>query len=99
DQAKALLVSAARPLVGVSAAPQGAGLINVPRALAERTPHATRPHLPPADGVMRALLPTLQREVDDEHVLWDHVLWDHVLWDHVLWDHMLWDHVLWDHVL
>ncbi len=112
DQTKALLVSAARPLRGVSAATQGAGLINVPRALAARTPHVTRPHLPPADGVIRALLPTLQREVggdeDDnahgnlaqgDHVIWDHVLWDHVLWDHVLWDHVLWDHVLWDHVL
>src|SRR5216683_2235623 len=111
DQAKALLVSAARPLHGVSAAPQGAGLINVPRALAARTPHVTRPHLPPADGVIRALLPTLQREFgndqggnegDNAHgnmVQGDHVLWDHVLWDHVLWDHVLWDHVLWDHVL
>jgi serine protease AprX len=111
DQAKALLVSAARPLSGVSAAPQGAGLINVPRALAARTPHVTRPHLPPADGVIRALLPTLQREVGndqggdegdnahDDRVQGDHVLWDHVLWDHVLWDHVLWDHVLWDHVL
>ena len=99
DQAKALLVDAARPLGGVSAAAQGAGLVNVPRALAARTPHVTRPHLPPADGVIRALLPTLQREVGDDHVIWDHVLWDHVLWDHVLWDHVLWDHVLWDHVL
>jgi len=111
DQAKALLVSAARPLRGVSAAPQGAGLINVPRALAARTPHVTRPHLPPADGVIRALLPTLQREFgndqggdegDNAHgdqAQSDHVLWDHVLWDHVLWDHVLWDHVLWDHVL
>src|SRR6266851_2662977 len=47
DQAKALLVSAARPLRGVDAAPQGAGLINVPRALAARTPHVTPRHLPP----------------------------------------------------
>jgi serine protease AprX len=111
DQTKALLVGAARPLRGPSGAAQGAGLINVPRALAARTPHVTRPHLPPADGVIRALLPTLQREVgnnqggdegDNAHgnlANADHVLWDHVLWDHVLWDHVLWDHVLWDHVL
>jgi serine protease AprX len=111
DQTKALLVSAARPLRGPNAAAQGAGLINIPRALAASTPHVTRPHLPPADGVIRALLPTLQREFgndqggdegDNAHgnmVHDDHVLWDHVLWDHVLWDHVLWDHVLWDHVL
>src|SRR5713226_9727125 len=51
DQTKALLVSAARPLQGYNAGAQGAGLINVPRALAARTPHLTRPHLPPADRV------------------------------------------------
>src|SRR5205823_3416609 len=92
-----------------SAAVQGGGLVNVPRALAAGTPRVARPHLPPADGVIRALLPTLVHElasapgdggvVRGDHVLWDHVLWDHVLWDHVLWDHVLWDHVLWDHVL
>jgi serine protease AprX len=108
DQTKALLVSAARPLRGPNAAAQGAGLINIPRALAASTPHVTRPHLPPADGVIRALLPTLQREFgndqggdegDNAHgnmVHDDHVLWDHVLWDHVLWDHVLWDQTVYD---
>jgi serine protease AprX len=111
DETKALLVQAARPLAGISAAAQGAGLVNVPRALAARTPHVTRPHLPPADGVIRALLPTLLHEMgkdqngdegntaNGDHVIWDHVIWDHVIWDHVLWDNVMWDHVLWDHVL
>jgi serine protease AprX len=110
DQAKALLVGAARPLRGASAAPQGAGLINVPRALAARTPHVTRPHLPPADGVIRALLPTLQHEfggdqggnqgdtAQSDGVNADHVGWDHVGWDHLYWDNSVWDHVGWDHV-
>jgi serine protease AprX len=110
DQTKALLVSAARPLNGVSSAAQGGGLINVSRALAARTPHVTRPHLPPADGVIRALLPMLKLDfgnvqsdgqgdnAQSDGVNGDHVNWDHVNWDHVNWDHVNWDHVNWDHV-
>jgi serine protease AprX len=112
DQTKALLVSTARPLSGVGAAAQGAGLLNVQRALSTRTPHVARPHLPPADGVLRALLPTLQRELGnsnsnknnqgndaDDNGRGDAVRGNHVLWDHVLWDNVVWDHVIWDHVI
>jgi serine protease AprX len=102
DQTKALLVGAARPLARTSAAAQGAGLLNVAGALTARTPHVTRTHLPPADGVFRALLPLLGREFGDrlnaDHVGWDHVGWDDTMWDHVGWDHVGWDHVGWDHV-
>jgi serine protease AprX len=112
DQTKALLVGGARPLAGVARAAQGAGELNVARALAAPTPQVKRAHLPPADGVIRAVLPALREQFgsnnnntqddandDGNDVRGDHVLWDHVLWDHVLWDHVLWDHVLWDHVL
>jgi serine protease AprX len=104
DQTKALLALGAQPISGVSPAAQGAGLLNVSRSLARPTPHVGRPHLAPASGLVRALMPALsaqmgEGDLDADHVLWDHVLWDHVLWDHVLWDHVLWDHVLWDHVL
>jgi serine protease AprX len=105
DETKALLVQGARPISAASAAAQGAGLLNVSRSLAARTPHVNRPHLAPASGLLRAVLPELRaamggsEDIEGDHVLWDHVLWDHVLWDHVLWDHVLWDHVLWDHLL
>src|SRR6266849_1203648 len=105
DQAKALLMGAARPLQGYNAGAQGAGLINVPRALDARTPHVTRPHLPPADGVIRALLPTLQREFGNDQgrdqgdtAHGDGVNADHVGWDHVGWDNLYWDNSVWDHV-
>jgi serine protease AprX len=99
DETKALLVGAARPLTGVAAAAQGAGLINVSRALAARTPHVTRPHLFPADGLIHALQSLMgDQDVDADHVRWDHVRWDHVRWDHVRWDDVEWDHVRWDHV-
>jgi serine protease AprX len=115
DQTKALLVNSAQPLAAVARQAQGSGELNVARALASRTPRVERPHLPPADGVIRALLPVLRdqlvkagkndenRQDDDDvrgnHVLWDHVLWDETRADHVLWDRVLADHVLWDHVL
>jgi serine protease AprX len=108
DQTKALLTKDARPITGVSAAAQGAGLLNVPRSMADRTPHVSRPHLPPANGVMRAVLPQLSDQLGgriendqvlSDKILWDKVLWDKVLWDKVLWDKVLWDKVLWDKVL
>jgi serine protease AprX len=111
DQTKALLVSSARPLTGVSAAAQGSGEVDVQRALSTPTPHVARPHRPPADGLMRALLPILQRELGKDQgdaeadptrgdsVQGDHVIWDHVLWDDAIWDHVIWDHVIWDHVI
>ena len=103
DQTKALLTQGARPIANVSAAVQGTGLLNVMRSLVDRTPHVSRPHLPPANGVMRALLPQISDElggrVENDPVLWDKVLWDRVLWDKVLWDKVLWDKVLWDKVL
>jgi serine protease AprX len=113
DQTKALLVNAAHPLAGVARQAQGSGELDVAGALAARTPRVERPHLPPADGVIRALLPLLRDDLlkagngdkngdnDDNgrDVGGDHVLWDEIHGDHVLWDHVLWDHVLWDHVL
>jgi serine protease AprX len=110
DETKALLVNSARPLAGISAASQGAGLLNVSRALAARTPQVSRPHVFPADGLIRALLPLMtERQVNgqgDGHQFGegnqgidaDHVRWDHVRWDHVRWDHVRWDDVAWDHV-
>ena len=102
-QTKALLTHGARPLAGASAAAQGAGLLNVTRSMADRTPHVSRPHLPPANGLIRAVLPAIadqlaNGEVDGDKVLWDRVLWDKVLWDKVLWDQVRWDQVRWDQV-
>ena len=109
DQTKALLTRGARPIANVSAVAQGAGLLNVMRSMADRTPHVSRPHLPPANGVLRAVLPQLSDEIGlggvavdkvlSDHLPWDHVIWDHVIWDHVIWDHVIWDHVIWDHVI
>ena len=103
DQTKALLTQGARPIAGVSAAAQGAGLLNVLRSMADRTPHVSRPHLPPANGVVRAVLPQLAEQLgghgDDDQVQWDKVIWDRVLWDKVIWDKVIWDRVLWDRVL
>ena len=104
DQTKALLTRGARSIANVSAVAQGAGLLNVTRSMADGIPHVSRPHLPPANGLVRAVLPQLSDEigggrVDFDKVLWDKVLWDKVLWDKVLWDKVLWDKVLWDKVL
>ena len=59
DRDKGALIRAARALAGASAAWQGAGLINVERALKAPTPHVSRPHLLPAEGLIMALLPNL----------------------------------------
>jgi serine protease AprX len=107
DQTKGLLIGAARPLSGVSGATQGAGLLDVKQALADRTPRVERSHLAPAEGLVRLLLPLLNGQgderVDGDHVRWDNVQWDHVRWDQVNFDHVRWDqvdadHVRWDHV-
>jgi serine protease AprX len=111
DETKALLVGAARPLAGIGAAFQGAGLLNVERALKAQTPRVSRPHLLPAEGLVMALLPLMtDAEVNGhqfgdgnqggtaDRLRWDHVGWDHVFWDDARWDHVGWDHVGWDHV-
>lgn len=109
DQVKALLVGSARSVSRADVTAQGTGTVNIARALDARTPKVGRPHVAPADGLVRALLPQLRDQVgmDGEYwtrvlsdrVLWDRVLWDKVLWDKVLWDKVLWDRVLWDKVL
>jgi serine protease AprX len=104
DQTKALLTSAARPLSGVAKAAQGAGLLNVARALAARTPRVERSHLAPAEGLVRALLPLLRdrddndQQIDGDHVRWDSFSWAQVRWDSFSWDHVRWDQVRWDQV-
>ncbi|HLZ30102.1 MAG TPA: S8 family peptidase [Chloroflexota bacterium] len=110
DETKALLVGGARPLAGSSAAVQGAGLINVERALNARTPQVVRPHLLPAEGLILALLPLFgdlqgdgpadghQFGDGNQGINADHVRWDHVRWDEVRWDDVRWDHVRWDEV-
>jgi serine protease AprX len=104
DQTKALLIGAARPLSGVAKAAQGTGLLNVARALAARTPRVERSHLPPAEGLIRALLPLLRdrddndQQIDGDHVRWDSFSWDHVRWDSFSWAQVRWDQVRWDQV-
>jgi serine protease AprX len=97
DQTKALLVNAALPLTGVAKAGQGAGLLNVARALAARTPRVESSHLRPAEGLLRALLPLLHNR-DDEQVQGDQVRWDSFSWDSFSWDSFSWDQVRWDQV-
>jgi serine protease AprX len=104
DEVKALLVDSARPLAGSARPAQGAGSLDVSRALNTRTPRVTAQHIAPSTALMRALMPHLRPVLRGTHVgstqvLWDQVLWDQVLWDQVLWDQVLWDQVLWDQVL
>jgi serine protease AprX len=113
DQTKALLVGSARPVAGASKASQGAGLLNMTRALAARTPHVEQSRLRPADGLLRAILPALRAQglgrtdgedaqgdgsVQGDQVRWDQVRWDQVRWDQVRWDQVRWDQVRWDQV-
>lgn len=102
DQVKALLVDAARPLPRVARTAQGAGSLDVARALQTRTPTVARQHFLPATGLLRAFLPQIRdlvRSPKWDGEVWDRVLWDKVLWDKVLWDRVLWDKVMWDRVL
>jgi len=113
DETKALLVGGARPLAGIGVTFQGAGLINVQRALGARTPQVVRPHLFPAEGLVRALLPLMSglgwqpdghqfgnvnQGISADQVRWDQVRWDQVRWDQVRWDQVRWDQVRWDQV-
>ena len=106
DQTKALLVQGAQPLSGASTAAQGAGLLNVSRSLAARTAHVSRPHLAPANGLVRALVAQLRAangegvaDVQSDHFIWDTFIWDHFIWDHFIWDTFIWDHWMWDAVV
>jgi serine protease AprX len=102
NQTKALLVGSARPLSGVAAAVQGAGVLDVKQALADGTQREGRSHLAPAEGFLRLLLPQLigpgNQLVDGDHVRWDDARWDAVRWDGVRWDAVRWDGVRWDGV-
>jgi serine protease AprX len=99
DQIKALLVRNATHLAGASVNAQGAGEVNVTRALRAPLPHDADQNVRPANGLLRLLADIDPRALSDAlHVNWDHVNWDHVNWDHVNWDHVNWDHVNWDHV-
>jgi serine protease AprX len=111
DEVKALLVGSARPLNGVAPTTQGAGSVDIGRALATRTPRNARQHAVPATAVLRAVLPQLERLLrhdgdnqdnqDDQNrdVRGAQLIWDHVLWDQLIWDQVLWDQVMWDQLI
>jgi serine protease AprX len=104
DQTKALLTNGAVPIAGVSAAAQGAGLLNVMRSMAARTPHVSRPHLPPANALIRTMLPALSDQagrdsIDADQLMWDRLMWDQLMWDRLMWDRLMWDQLMWDQLM
>jgi serine protease AprX len=87
DQIKALLVRNATRLSGASVNAQGAGEVNVARALHAPLAQDADQNVRPANGLLRLLGDMEPRALEDGlHVNWDHVNWDHVNWDHVNWD-------------
>ncbi len=108
DGVKAILTRSARPLTGVDRTVQGAGSVDVRRALATATPPASsaRQSVRPSDGFLRTVLFVLKlsgmtlrgNQVQWDQVQWDQVQWDQVQWDQVQWDQVQWDQVQWDQV-
>ena len=108
DETKALLVQGARPVAGANAAAQGAGLLDVRRSLAAPRPHVRGQHLPPANGLIRALRPLLTDQLGDDlldadqvrsdQIRWDQIRWDQIRWDQIRWDQIRWDQIRWDQI-
>jgi serine protease AprX len=97
DQAKVLLVNSARPLAGPASAAQGAGLLDVTRALAAATPQVKTSHQPAARGFIRAMLPALREAAGQSDTSrWDTARWDTARWDSFRWDTFVWDTARWD---
>ena len=108
DETKALLVQGARPVASANAGAQGAGLLDVGRSLAAPRPHVRGQHLPPANGLIRALRPLLTDQLGDDlldadqvrsdQIRWDQIRWDQIRWDQIRWDQIRWDQIRWDQI-
>jgi serine protease AprX len=98
DQTKALLLSSAHRLDGAAAA-QGAGELNVGRALGLPTPRVSPTKVQPPNALIRALLPSLLKDgVVADQIRWDQIRWDQIRWDQIRWDQIRWDQIRWDQI-
>jgi serine protease AprX len=106
-QVKAQLTATARPLHGVRASDQGAGVVDVFAAVTK--PQAAAPYTPyPASAAFAEQVfakiygqPIVWRDtafhggVDSRGTKWSDITWDGITWDSITWEDITWEAFDW----
>jgi serine protease AprX len=109
-QIKQRLVSTVTSLAPIPAVSAGAGLLNVPAALASLDTSKAKAKGRVTDAFAKDMRKFIQGQafpwrdvtfnggVDSHNVTWDNVTWDNVTWDNVTWDNISWENFTWENV-